>query len=185
MRPKNWHDLFNAITWMIFPKAKAVLNKQLYLALINQMGNKRTSRGDALTQFDEDGVIVFCSNRDLLDSLQNQRWKKLFITDRRNVISNMKFFIFGHALFEKMLTPRFGITGRAFLLPQMYIIERGHLEINSVDSSLASACQDSELLRSSASLNPLPVLGIPGWFHGNTAEGFYDNREYFRPKKGI
>ena len=30
-------------------------------------------------------------------------------------------------------------------------------------------------------LQPLPVLGVPGWWPDNEAEGFYDNRDYFRP----
>jgi len=32
------------------------------------------------------------------------------------------------------------------------------------------------------SLHPLPVLGIPGWWH-NQYEEFYNNTNYFRSKK--
>ena len=30
-------------------------------------------------------------------------------------------------------------------------------------------------------LAPLPVLGVPGWWPDNEAQGFYDNSDYFRP----
>jgi hypothetical protein len=31
---------------------------------------------------------------------------------------------------------------------------------------------------------PLPVLGIPGWYPGNSRADFYDDADHFRPKRG-
>lgn len=45
---------------------------------------------------------------------------------------------------------------------------------------MASTLQQGSLL-SPASLNPFPLLGIPGWWE-NGAQAFYQNTEYFRPK---
>ena len=31
-REDNWHDLLNALVWLVFPKAKAAINKRHFLA---------------------------------------------------------------------------------------------------------------------------------------------------------
>jgi hypothetical protein len=55
VRPVNWHDLFNALVWMVFPTAKAAVNGRHFLELETQAAGQRTPTRDALTHFDEDG----------------------------------------------------------------------------------------------------------------------------------
>lgn len=60
VRERNWHDLFNVLAWLAFPRAKAALNERHYHALNAQRAAGAPNRGpaqDALTLFDEGGVI--------------------------------------------------------------------------------------------------------------------------------
>jgi hypothetical protein len=58
-RPDNWHDLFNALVWMRFPRIKIAMNTLHYHAYSQQTAGRRGALRDALTLFDECGVIVF------------------------------------------------------------------------------------------------------------------------------
>ena len=76
-RPDNWHDFFNALIWLAFPQAKAALNARH----VREMGAGAAPRGqarDAMTHFDECGLVVVSSNPLLLDLLRGFRWKELF-----------------------------------------------------------------------------------------------------------
>lgn len=80
-RPENWHDLFNALAWVAFPKAKAVINAQ-HAAMLAEGGEEearhRSSARDALTLFDEGGVVVASSSPALLRLIVDFEWKELF-----------------------------------------------------------------------------------------------------------
>ena len=71
-REQSWHDLFNALIWLQFPKTKSLLN-ELHINDIKTYGvNPRTARRNRITHFDECGVVLAiekpsesnrCSNR--------------------------------------------------------------------------------------------------------------------------
>ncbi|BFT30943.1 hypothetical protein D210916BOD24_21190 [Alteromonas sp. D210916BOD_24] len=57
-REGSWHDLFNALIWLQFPKTKKLLN-ELHVEDIRQYGvTPRTPRRNRITHFDECGVII-------------------------------------------------------------------------------------------------------------------------------
>lgn len=57
-REHSWHDLFNALIWLQFPKTKSLLNA-LHISDINAHGvNPRTARRNRITHFDECGVVL-------------------------------------------------------------------------------------------------------------------------------
>ena len=61
----NWHDLLNALVWLAFPAAKAALNQRQYRELERRRASGAQNRGpaqDALTLFDEGGVIVVAAD---------------------------------------------------------------------------------------------------------------------------
>ena len=80
-RPDNWHDLFNALAWIAFPKAKAAINAQ-HAAMLAEGGEeearRRSPARDALTLFDEGGVVVASSSPALLRLIVDFEWKELF-----------------------------------------------------------------------------------------------------------
>jgi hypothetical protein len=183
VRESNWHDLFNALVWMTFPAAKANINRRHYEALKAQAGRQRSPEGDALTMFDEDGVVVLSADRELLDLLLRFRWKELFWEHRQRVRTEMRFLVFGHAMYEKALHPYVGLTAKSVLLhvPRaMLALEDGALA-TGLDKRLATYIRDPLHFQCGRSLAPLPVLGIPGWWPDNECADFYDDTSYFRP----
>ncbi len=183
LRPLDWHDLFNALAWMTFPTAKAVINARHFESLsAGQTGNRPPAR-DALTLFDEEGVVVISSDAGLLELVREFRWKELFWKRREQVRTRMRFFLFGHGLYHKALDPFVGMTGKAVLLkvPDAFARLPLNCQIAEADRLLAAHVWDRTRMSHGRELSPLPVLGVPGWWGGNEEEGFYENTGYFRP----
>jgi hypothetical protein len=183
MRALDWHDLFNALVWMTFPTAKAVINARHYEALSGAHAGNRPPVRDALTLFDEEGVIVVSSDAALLELVREFRWHELFWKRREEVRARMHFFLFGHALYHKALHPFVGMTGKAVLLS----VSDGFAQLSlksqviEADRLLAVHAWDRTRMTHGRTLSPLPVLGVPGWWAANEQESFFDNTGYFRP----
>ena len=186
VRPKSWHDLFNAMVWMVFPKTKAAINARHYSLLQERADRQRSPAGDALTLFDEDGVVVLSSSEQLLDLLREFRWKQLFCAQRHAVQTDMRFLLFGHAMYEKALNPFVGMTAKSILLhvPGEILKLQGTALNEAVDQLLAEFVADGQHLTHGKSLSPLPLLGVPGWWRQNETASFYDDVSYFRPGRG-
>ena len=183
-RERDWHDFFNVLAWLTYPQAKAALNDAQSAALKERRRasggqSQRGPRRDALTLFDENGAIVVASDPTLLDDLRCFRWKRLFVERRGDVNAAMRVFVFGHALFAKALSPYIGMTAHSMLLPVVadFLSENVDDQTRALDSRIAEAMAN---LAAPEMLAPLPVLGVPGWWHENEDPRFYDNAEYFR-----
>ncbi len=186
VRDRSWHDLFNALVWLTFPLAKAALNARHYAALQAQQAAGAPNRGplqDALTLFDESGLIVVAADGGLLGKLEVFAWKELFWHSRARVIADMRFYVLGHALYEKMLAPFRGITGRAIRIEVSRDLLAAPLEeqIRCVDVAVADRLREPASLRTTRDLAPVPVLGVPGWADANRDERYYDDMAHFRP----
>ncbi|MBX3651017.1 MAG: DUF3025 domain-containing protein [Burkholderiales bacterium] len=180
-RERSWHDLFNVLVWLAFPRAKAALNARHHAAPAVARG--RGPVRDALTLFDESGMIVLSADADLADMLRGFRWKEMFWTHRARVADGMQFLPFGHALCEKVLAPYKGITGRCLLFraePQILCLP-ATARLQQVDVLLAAHLADPATMQRTQELAPLPLLGIPGWCGDNGREEYYDDRDQFRP----
>ncbi len=186
MRARNWHDLFNLLAWLSFPRAKAALNARHYGALLEQRNTGAANRGpaqDALTLFDESGLVVASSDSGLLQQVRDFAWKRLFWAQRDDVIRSMRWLVFGHALCEKALHPYVGITGHGVLLEvgaDFHEMTPAR-QLACIDAMLAARIADPAFLRTTRALSPVPLLGIPGWWPANSEASFYDNTAYFRP----
>lgn len=184
-REHNWHDLFNALVWLTFPKTKAAINARHYRNLASAPADGSSKRGrerDMLTLLDESGVIVVCSDVELADMLREFQWKELFWRQRERVDSAMGFYLFGHGLHEKALQPYIGITGQGLLLevePEFFTLPLGQRLIH-MDEALAEYLANPELGQVPRELTPVPLLGVPGWWEGNKTSFFYDDSGYFR-----
>lgn len=177
VRADDWHDLFNVLVWCVFPRAKTALNRRHVLEMEHESPGRRGRARDALTQFDEDGVIVLSSAPELLELIRAFQWKTLFWDRRAEALEHMRFLVFGHALYEKLLAPFVGVTGKAVLLD----VPAGIDDTAGTADNRVAEWIDAGMLGSPADLQPLPVLGIPGWYTGSLEARFYDNAAYFRP----
>ena len=183
-RPGNWHDLFNALVWLAFPRTKAILNRLHREQIVARRGEpQRGTARDVLTLFDEGGVIVACADARLARLLLDFRWKELFWTRRAEVRRSMRFHVFGHAIYEKALAPRKGVTAKALILDvsRMLLAEPVERRLAELDVRAAKYFSEPRALASTRSLAPLPILGIPGWEPANEREEYYDDASQFRP----
>lgn len=183
-RPDNWHDLFNALVWLAFPKTKAVLNRHHCREIRARRGALlRGTARDVLTLFDEGGIVVASADAELSALLRESSWKALFWTRRADVVGSMRFRVFGHAIYEKALEPYKGVTAKALILECGPVLLDASLErqLAELDARAADYFSGEGALASTRTLPPLPILGIPGWEPANEREAYYDDRAQFRP----
>lgn len=181
-RERNWHDLLNVLVWLTFPRAKAALNARHYAAWSAVPGGGRGAVRDALTLFDESGLVVLSTDPALLQMIRGFRWKTLFWEQRALVVAGMRFLPFGHALCEKALAPYRGMTGHALLIDVgAEVLALPEVEqLRRVDELLALQVADPQSMQTTRQLAPVPVLGVPGWCAGNERAEYYDDTQYFR-----
>ena len=169
----NLHDFFNGLVWLAYPETKRRLN-ELQAAEIARRGIAST-RGplrDALTLFDENGAVLDAP-APLWEALAARDWHSLFVT-KRALWAEARLLVFGHALLEKLTTPRKALTAHVLLpLPGA----DGHSALD--DGALARSLDPDYLVRKP--FVPLPVLGVPGWWPENESPDFYDDAKVFRP----
>lgn len=182
-RPDNWHDLFNALVWMRFPRIKTAMNALHYLAWPGQEDGSRGDLRDALTLFDECGVIVFSTEWKMLRALSERRWNDAFLSDEFSTAVQLS--ICGHAILEKYLSPYKSMTAKALLVhvdPDFMKLPR-HEILTCLDKDIAERLRRGNLLTHPACLAPLPLAGVPGWWpadeQGDAA--FYQDLQVFRP----
>ena len=98
------------LAWLAYPRTKAALNARHHeeetgCGSAAPDRGKRTRVQDALTVFDEHGVIVAASDPELLEMIRAFEWKRLFWTYRARFLEHLRVFVIGHALAEKLLRP--------------------------------------------------------------------------------
>ncbi|MEP4891652.1 MAG: DUF3025 domain-containing protein [Aliiglaciecola sp.] len=210
-RPNSWHDLFNGLVWLNFPKTKTLLNRW-HVEDIQSYGlTPRTHRRNQITLFDECGIVLAVSDSMFCENLANHQWQKVFIEDRHkwdnhdamfndeikadfNMDSHVnshehkpqiKAFVFGHANYEMLLNPFIGLTGKwlPIKVDDSFFTENHTRQLSILDSSLYEFLCSKNALSDSGKLAPIPLLGIPGWYFQNQNRDFYLNQDYFRPAR--
>lgn len=184
-RPGNWHDLFNALIWLHYPRFKWAANAlQIAESRSSDVDprNKRTPVQSRAAQFDEGGVVVLVDDQRLLEPLQELDWHAFFVTQRERFAQQIRCLVVGHALLEHLLQPVIGITAKAlaFEWPAGKFLFSNQ-ERDAVDVRLAEELPAA--LRANQ-FHPLPVLGIPGWHPQQTAD-FYADPRYFRRRRSL
>lgn len=186
-RAENWHDLFNALVWVTFPRAKAAINAQ-HAAILEERGEpesrKRGPERDALTLFDEGGVAVASSAPHLLGLMMDFEWKELFWSRRDELLATTRFFAFGHACLEQSLRPYIGMVAKTVFVPVegSFLRMAADEQLVRMDELLARHFADRKGFASPKAMAPMPVLGVPGWHPGTATGDFYDDAAHFRPK---
>ena len=171
---ENLHDFFNGLVWLQFPHTKRRLN-QLQAQAIAADGVQavRGPLRDALTVFDENGAVLSAPPA-LWAALRARDWQALFVA-LRPLWREARLVLFGHALLEKLVSPRKPTVAHVYQAP---------VAINSIaslDAWLAQAVQPGPW--AAKPFTPLPVLGVPGWWPANEVPGFYGDAQVFRPPR--
>lgn len=176
-REANWHDLFNAMIWLRYPRLKRVLNRR-QMAEIVQVGRRERSRPQcAQTHFDEAGVIVIVKDRALLELWDRHDWHGLFWRHRSAWRDGLiRVEVFGHALLEHALTPGKLLVGKALAVTA----GEGASRLDAI-GDCADAIAEGRCLRDPQELRPLPLSGIPGWHEAGEEEAFHRNAACYQP----
>lgn len=173
-RLQNWHDLFNAMVWARYPALKNALNVQQCLHIQEQGPQLRSPAQQALTQFDETGIIVRVRDATLLAAWDRHDWTSFFHTRAVHWETGDVAIaaVIGHALMEQMLLPGRLLVGKC-------LVVQGDDDA-AVVTAVAQSILDGGILALPTELRPLPLAGIPGWHPAQDAD-FYAQTDYFRP----
>lgn len=171
-RPGNWRDAFNALTWLTFPLGKAALNLRRHRALagrrhIARPETKRAPSHDALTQFDECGIVLTSADIGIGTGLLRQdetaarrRHGSLPLQRALNE-EGVKLFVFGHGSLDLLRDSRIGLCGMAtfFHVDGEWLDRPLAAQIADIDGRIAQRlCGD---LSSRAGLRNFRMLSLP------------------------
>lgn len=187
-RTENWHDFFQFLTWFMFPKTKAVINA-IHISAAHVRIEEETDLGrrspieNMLSLFDEGGAVILSSDNSLLELIRDFKWKELFWQRREELNNKLKLVTFGHALYEKGLSPYVGMTANCILfhVDENVLQQTNRQQLTWIDDELANLFSQGEVYQKPKDLSPFPLLGLPGWDKENEEESYYDNVNYFRP----
>lgn len=191
----NLHDWFNACIWSVFKQSKAILNHHHLLHIDkNDSGNKRNKIRDAITVFDENGIVLAISNdtigKGIKEHLFNFDWQNSLVNPRafwynpnQNHQTYVKSFLFGHALLEQLILPRKNLCGHSFavFVENDFFNWDKEAQLSHLDTLLAKQLNDwlKTDTANPKDLQPLPVLGIPH-FCDDQDDDFYNDKSVFR-----
>jgi hypothetical protein len=109
-RERDWHDLFNALCFATFPRAKIALHRRQYQALQRRIGPDadaipptRTPEQDALTLFDEGGVVVAADAHAVRALERAGQHPPASVLEQLERAGHARVVPFGHALFEHLV----------------------------------------------------------------------------------
>ncbi len=180
-RERSWHDFFNMAVWAHFPRVRWALNSihvDQTLGPIDRR-NGRAPEQNVASQLDESGIIVASSSRELLSALQELRFKDVFWQRRDELLATTRFWIVGHGTLESLLTPHLGLASKAVLLdlphpPASYAADTLRVATDERVAAIVHSWRGRVPV-----LDPIPLLGIPG-YADNAHPEFYDDARYFR-----
>jgi hypothetical protein len=188
-RLANWHDFFNAMCWLQFPKTKAALNALHFERSKNRpAGTNRSPLENAITLFDECGAVIVADDESILDLIRHHQWQDLFWHHKAAFGKHIQCYVVGHAMHEKSLTPYIGMTAHTVVLKQSSdFFEQDYPEqLKAIDQTISDAWLGklpNHKIERPRDLQPFPLLGVPGWWGQTQDEAFYSNDAYFRSKR--
>ncbi len=174
-RVGSYHDLLGALVWLHFPALKTALHRIQLAACSKQRG----PRENAATHLDESGVLLLSTAPEVFESLAALRFRDLLWEQRSQLRQSTRFLGFGHGLLDSLRAPHPRLMGKALLVqvtPAQLALPASELRV-LLDRALAAEL--GAFLDGPSCLQPLPVLGVPGWAPGQTHE-FYEDAAYFR-----
>lgn len=175
-RTRDWHDLFNALCFATFPRAKLALHRRQYTVLEQRVGRRstqlpgaRTREQDALTLFDEGGVVIAVdakAHQALVEMSREQRQSCIARVVEESLLDpqaprdavggKVVVVPFGHALFEHLIEGLRCPGGCTQLLELADASDERPRLLDAVDRALSQALSDPTRF-----VNPAQCAGMP------------------------
>ena len=171
----SYHDLLGALIWLHFPACKTAIHR----AQLAAQPLLRGPRENAVTLFDESGVLVLGRDPRLFERLAELNWVDAFFTRRAELLQSTRFIGFGHGLLDALRAPHPRLMGKALFVhvgAEPWSLGPSELRV-WLDGALAPGL--ASFLSEPSRLAPLPVLGVPGWAAEQTLP-FYQDTSYFQ-----
>ncbi len=187
-RPDDWHDFFNALAWCLWPQSKAACNA-LHLAEIRaRRAAGLAGRGpcrDALTQFDECGIVVVSADHEIPALLAAHEWEEAFWHRREALRETTRFLVFGHGSWDQLRRPFFGLCAKAIhrTVGRAWLAMPEAGQQADTDRWLAAHLAERAPTLSPRDFSPLPLLGIPGVTPDSESPDYYRDTRQFRPRR--
>lgn len=183
----NWHDFFNGLIWLQFPKTKTYFTRSHNLEISKFGVKQRTKVRDRITHFDECGLMLLTDDPTLEEDIAQHSWQQVFVERKAAWHHSIHAFIIGHALWEMLLNPFVGLTAKVKVcyvedLSIFAVSDTGQASSNKLDELLLDTLLHKNSFESSRPWLPLPLLGVPGWSVFPQTSQFYANEQYFMPK---
>jgi Protein of unknown function (DUF3025) len=183
----GWHDLFNAVVWLAYPKSKALLNRFQAEAIARDgVGMQRGSLRDAITLLDESAILLASCAPDIVQSLKEHHWNEALVERRDQWGKRIQPSLFGHAVLQKLVDPYKSLCAHSYVLEvdPSYFTLAPDAQRAVLDRKLHSQLESDNAAGHLANkpFSPLPVLGIPFWSAQNSQASFYADKTVFRPK---
>ena len=173
-RENNWHDLFNAMMWLRYPKIKSALNARQWGDIERHGLKTRTPSQCAMTLFDEAGAIVTMPD-EMLECWKLHDWHGLFIDHADTWLSGRaRVAVFGHAFLDHALVTETLLVAKCIVLE-----DKADLWL-SLDG-IADAIYSEKRLLANKELRTLPLCGIPGWHSASDSAEFVRTAACFSP----
>lgn len=106
-RERDWHDLLNMLCFSTFPRSKLALHSRQYACLAqritdndSRLPNRRSREQDALTLFDEGGVVLVADEAAALQLAAAEPLGREALSLALCGARRLRVVPFGHALFE-------------------------------------------------------------------------------------
>ena len=185
-RPADWHDFFNALAWCVWPRTKSICNRLHLQAIEANAAAGLSGRGplrDALTQFDECGVLVVGCDAEILHLLAAHEWEEALWTRRSRLVESTRFLVFGHATWDQLRAPFSGLCAKAIYrqVDVVWFALPAAQRQAEADAWLADHLAGSAAELAPRTLRPLPLLGIPGVTPASESADYYRDLRQFRP----
>jgi hypothetical protein len=180
-RPQSWHDFFNMSVWAHFPRLRWALNSLHVDAQLDAKDprNGRTPAQNVAATFDEAGMLVVSTSRDVLAELQALHFKRAFWEHRAELVATTRFWLVGHGMLESLLQPHASLAARSLLLhvpalPASEGRDDFRFELDAMAADRIHAWRATRTV-----LDPIPLLAIPGYSDNDSAD-FYDDARNIR-----
>jgi hypothetical protein len=109
-RERDWHDLLNMLCFATYPRSKRALHARQYACLAarvdgsaKRLPNARTPEQDALTLFDEGGVVLAATPAAAAQLSAAARDEREGVCQELVAAHALRVVPFGHALFEHLV----------------------------------------------------------------------------------
>ncbi len=180
VRVGDWHDAFNALAWLAFPRTKAALNARHVAEGSAPTPNARSRVRDAATLLDEYGLLLGCDDATLPPLLFDHAWHALFVARAADVRRHFFPVVIGHGLLDRLRKPYRELTAKVLVVPFESGALRERCERSVLDAKAALLVEAAGFAPDL--LAPLPVAALPGWDAERLGERLFDDVSVFRPK---